>query len=77
MKSAADPNRVRAEANDPANKDTGREAAMYAAWIALVGTLLSMAASYRRSDGRPRRGVPPLPRPSCVRDDRVIVPANP
>jgi len=40
-----DPNRIREAANDPANQERAREAAMYAAWIALVGTMLAMAAS--------------------------------
>lgn len=44
-KTAIDPNRVRAEANDPANQEKAREAAVAAAWAALVGTMLSMAAA--------------------------------
>lgn len=76
MKTAADPNRVRAEANDPANQDRAREAAMYAAWIALVGTLLSMAASI--GGAMVGRGVAFHLYPvRLTRDDRVVVPANP
>src|SRR5581483_9950739 len=44
-KATLDPNHVRAEVNDPANRERARQAAMYAAWIALVGTMLSMAAA--------------------------------
>lgn len=44
-KAAADPSRVRAEAANPANQEKAREAAMAAAWAALVGTMLSMAAA--------------------------------
>jgi hypothetical protein len=44
-KAAVDPNRVRAEATNPQNQEKAREAAMAAAWAALVGTMLSMAAA--------------------------------
>jgi hypothetical protein len=44
-KAAIDPNRVRTDVLGPVNTDRTREAAMAAAWIALVGTMLSMAAS--------------------------------
>jgi hypothetical protein len=76
MKAAVDPARVRAEANDPANQDRAREAAMYAAWIALVGTLLSMASSI--GGAMVGRGVAFHLYPvRLTRDDRVVVPANP
>ncbi|MCE9566832.1 MAG: hypothetical protein K8U57_32910 [Planctomycetes bacterium] len=44
-KNAIDPNRVRAEANDPANQERAMQAAVAASWAALVGTMLSMAAA--------------------------------
>jgi hypothetical protein len=44
-KNALDPNRVNAVVNDPARQQEAREAAIAASWAALVGTLLSMAAS--------------------------------
>jgi len=44
-KGAIDPNRVRAEATNPENQEKARQAAMAAAWAALVGTMLSMAAA--------------------------------
>jgi hypothetical protein len=44
-KNATDPARVRAAANDPANQDRAREAAIAASWTALVATMLSMAAA--------------------------------
>lgn len=77
MKASADPNRLRAEANDPANQERARENAMYAAWIALVGLLLSMAASI--GGAMVGRGVAFHLYPVRVRDDRsqIVVPANP
>jgi hypothetical protein len=76
MRSAVDPARVRAEANDPANQDRAREAAMYAAWVALVATLLSMAASI--GGAMVGRGVAFHLYPVRItRDDRLVVPANP
>lgn len=44
-KASVDPARVRAEATNPENQEKAREAAMAAAWAALVGTMLSMAAA--------------------------------
>jgi len=44
-KNAVDPNRVRAETNDPANQERALQAAVGASWAALVGTMLSMAAA--------------------------------
>ena len=44
-KTSVDPARVRAEATNPENQEKAREAAMAAAWSALVGTMLSMAAA--------------------------------
>ena len=44
-KAAIDPNRVKAEVNDPANRERAQDAAVAAAWAALVGTMLSMAAA--------------------------------
>lgn len=44
-KNAIDPARARELANDPQNQERAREAAVGAAWIALVGTMLSMAAA--------------------------------
>lgn len=44
-KAALDPNRIRAELNDPANQEKARNAAVGASWAALVGTMLSMAAA--------------------------------
>jgi hypothetical protein len=76
MKAAVDPARVRAEANDPANQDRAREAAMYAAWVALVATLLSMAACI--GGAIVGRGVAFHLYPMRItRDDRLVVPANP
>src|SRR5262245_18520132 len=45
MKAAVTPERVRAAAEDPENQEKARQAAVYAAWIALVGTMLAMAAA--------------------------------
>jgi hypothetical protein len=44
-KNSVDPARVRAAANDPANQERAREAAIAASWTALVATMLSMAAA--------------------------------
>src|SRR5262245_9331540 len=44
-KEKIDPARAREIANDPANQEKARQAAMAGAWIALVGTMLSMAAA--------------------------------
>ena len=44
-KTSLDPNRVQAAANDPATRDRAHEAAVAAAWAALVGVLLSMATA--------------------------------
>jgi multidrug efflux pump subunit AcrB len=44
-KAGLDPNRARELANDPQNQERARETATAAAWTALVGTMLSMAAS--------------------------------
>ena len=44
-KAKADPNRVRDTVNDPANQERARQAAVAAAWAALVGVMLSMAAA--------------------------------
>ena len=61
-KAKADPARVRAEANDPANQERAGERDVYslgrAGWIAPLDGL-----QYRRSTGWPRRGFPPLSRP--------------
>jgi hypothetical protein len=65
-----------ARAQDPANKDRAREAAMYAAWISLVAMLLSLAASI--GGAMVGRGVAFHLYPvRLTREDRVIVPANP
>jgi hypothetical protein len=45
FKATVSPATVQAAANDPANQERAREAAMFAAWTALVGTMLSMAAA--------------------------------
>jgi Kef-type K+ transport system membrane component KefB len=45
LKAGLDPNRVRERANDPQAQEIAREAAMATAWLALVGTMLSMAAA--------------------------------
>lgn len=44
-KAAIDPNRVRAELNDPANQERAMNAAVASSWVALVATMLSMAAA--------------------------------
>ena len=44
IKASMDPNRLQAAANDPANQERVRQGAVIAAWTALVGTLLSIAA---------------------------------
>lgn len=44
-KASVDPNRARELANDPATRDKAHEAAVGAAWAALVGVLLSMASA--------------------------------
>jgi len=44
MKSSVDANRARETANDPQAQERARGAAIAAAWLALVGTMLSMAA---------------------------------
>jgi hypothetical protein len=76
MKAAVDPSNVQAAAADPANQDRAREAAMYAAWLTLVGLLLSMAASI--GGALVGRGIAFHLYPVRItRDDRVIVPANP
>lgn len=76
-RAAVDPARVRAEVNDPANQEQAREAAIYAAWVALVGTMLSMAAAV----GGALVGAGPhfrLFRVATVRDtrSRLIIPGT-
>lgn len=44
-KASITPDRVRDAANDPANQERAREAAVAASWTALVATMLSMAAA--------------------------------
>ena len=44
LKAGTDPNRAREIANDPQAQERAREAAIAAAWTALVATMLSMAA---------------------------------
>lgn len=44
-KAAIDPNRVRAELNDPATQERAMNAAVASSWVALVATMLSMAAA--------------------------------
>lgn len=44
-KTSIDPAKVRATVNDPANREAALEGAAIAAWSALAGTLLSIAAS--------------------------------
>ena len=44
-KASIDPNRARQAANDPVAQERAQEAAVAASWAALVGVLLSMAAS--------------------------------
>jgi len=75
-KAKADPARVRAEANDPANQERARENAMYTAWVALVGLLLSMASSI--GGALVGRGVAFHLYPVRARDDRsqIVVPAG-
>lgn len=77
MKATADPNRLRATAQDPANQERARENAMYTAWIALVGLLLAMAASI--GGAMLGRGLAFHLYPVRVRDDRpsIVVPASP
>lgn len=75
-KARTDPEAVRAAAADPANRARTRENAMYAAWIALVCTLLSMAACIGGS--LVGRGVAFHLYPWRVtREDRIVVPVNP
>jgi ABC-type transport system involved in multi-copper enzyme maturation permease subunit len=75
-KARSDPEAVRAAAADPANRARARENAMYSAWIALVCTLLSMAACIGGS--MLGRGVAFHLYPWRVtREDRIVVPANP
>jgi hypothetical protein len=75
-KNSVDPARIRAQAADPANQEKAREAAVYAAWIALVGTMLSLAACIIGS--MVGRGVAFHLYPvRVVRHDRVVVPAAP
>jgi hypothetical protein len=45
VKQAADPNRVRAEANDPANREKVRDTSITTAWALFGGTLLSIGAA--------------------------------
>jgi hypothetical protein len=77
MKAAVTPNRIQGDLNDPANKARARENAMYAAWVALVGLLLSMASSI--GGALVGRGVAFHLYPVRVRDERsqIVVPANP
>ena len=44
-KQTIDPAKVRADMNDPVNQEKARNAAVAAAWVALVATMLSMAAA--------------------------------
>ena len=44
-KASVDPNRAQAAANDPQTREDAQEAVVAASWAALVGVLLSMAAS--------------------------------
>jgi len=74
-KSRSDPEAVRAAAADPANRAKARENAMYGAWIALVSTLLSMAACIGGS--LLGRGVAFHLYPVRVREERIVVPASP
>jgi len=77
MKAAATPNQIQGDLNDPANKARARENAMYAAWVALVGLLLSMASSI--GGALVGRGVAFHLYPVRVRDERsqIVVPASP
>ena len=75
MKAAVSPNRIQAEASDPANRARVRENAMYAAWISLVGLLLSMAASI--IGAMVGRGVAFHLYPVRGERPQVVVPANP
>lgn len=45
LKASMDPNRAREAANDPAVREKAERAAVGASWAALVGVMLSMAAS--------------------------------
>lgn len=45
FKASLDPNRAREAANDPQVREDARQGAIAAAWLALVATMLSMAAS--------------------------------
>jgi hypothetical protein len=77
MKAAVSPNKIVGDPNDPANQVRVRENAMYAAWIALVGMLLSMAACIGGS--MVGRGVAFHLYPvRVVRDERsqIIIPAT-
>jgi hypothetical protein len=76
FKARTSPENLRAQAADPANRARARENAMYAAWIALVSTLLSMAACIGGS--MLGRGVAFHLYPWRVtREDRIVVPVNP
>lgn len=45
LRAKADPNRIRAEASDPANQERARQTSAIAAWSLLGGTLLSIGAA--------------------------------
>jgi multidrug efflux pump subunit AcrB len=45
VRAGIDPNKAREAANDPRTQERVREAAIASAWIALVGTMLAMAAA--------------------------------
>lgn len=45
LRTNADPNRIQAAANDPANQERARETSAIAAWSLLGGTLLSIGAA--------------------------------
>lgn len=45
VRQAADPNRVRAEVNDPANREKAESTAVITAWMVFTGTLVSIGAA--------------------------------
>lgn len=45
LRAKAEPNRIRAEASDPANQEKARQTSAIAAWALLGGTLLSIGAA--------------------------------
>jgi hypothetical protein len=77
MKAAVTPNQIQGDINDPANRARLRENAIYAAWVSLVGLLLSMASCI--GGALVGRGIAFHLYPVAVRDNRsqIVVPAGP